>query len=125
MAALSSKEKEIICPLELYAPQDGRYVLRDLGIPSSTSGMSTRDEEVYLLRDAAIVGKEDGQWTLSLTKGNHTEFSLRIVGRSETTPIPDLTGNNKNETPKKLLIGGKMLIRIGEKIYGLTGERIQ
>ena len=125
MAALSSKEKEIICPLELYAPQDGRYVLRDLGIPSSTSGMSTRDEEVYLLRDAAIVGKEDGQWTLSLTKGNHTEFSLRIVGRSETTPIPDLTENNKNETPQKLLIGGKMLIRIGEKIYGLTGERIQ
>lgn len=125
MAALSSKEKEIICPLDLYAPQDGRYVLRDLGIPSSTSGMSTRDEEVYLLRDAAIVGKEDGQWTLSLTKGNHTEFSLRIVGRSETTPIPDLTVNNKNETPQKLLIGGKMLIRIGEKIYGLTGERIQ
>ena len=125
MAALSSKEKEIICPLELYVPQDGRYVLRDLGIPSSTSGMSTRDEEVYLLRDAAIVGKEDGQWTLSLTKGNHTEFSLRIVGRSETTPILDLTGNNKNETPQKLLIGGKMLIRIGEKIYGLTGERIQ
>ncbi|MBQ9427802.1 MAG: hypothetical protein IJU36_09305 [Paludibacteraceae bacterium] len=111
-------DDQAIIPISLYAAQTGTYTLETVRGP--------QDASLYLMYNGAVIWNLSlGNYTLDLTRGTTTGYSLLLTAEAPSiTTGADAIEAETNHVEKIILNGKLYILRNGE-MYDATGKKVK
>lgn len=106
------------CPLGIYVPKGGEYVL--------TATQPEDGTQIYLTENGAPIWELTmSEYVLSLEKGNASEYGLMIVRAPRVTTDVE-NSESENQSVRKVLIDDKIYIVTPDgKMYDIVGKSVK
>lgn len=107
-----------ICPLGLYVPESGEYVLSATQPEDGT--------QVYLTKNGAMIWNLTmSECVLSLSKGTDESYGLAIVKAPKITTGTDNVDANYDENVQKIIIEDHVYILRNGEMYDAAGRKVK
>ena len=114
------EEEAVAYPLTVYAPQTGEYII-------AARARTDAGTALYLTKDGeAIWNLSDGAYTITLDKGTHVQYGLRLSAKAPqvATGIDEAIVDAQGET-RKVIINDQVFIIRGENVYSIDGQLVK
>lgn len=114
------EEEAVAYPLTVYAPQTGEYII-------AARARTDAGTALYLTKDGeAIWNLSDGAYTITLDKGTHVKYGLRLSAKAPqvATGIDEAIVDAQGET-RKVIINDQVFIIRGENVYSIDGQLVK
>ncbi len=114
------EEEAVAYPLTVYAPQTGEYII-------AARARTDAGTALYLTENGqAIWNLSDGAYTITLDKGTHVQYGLRLSAKAPqvATGIDEAIVDAQGET-RKVIINDQVFIIRGENVYSVDGQLVK
>ena len=107
-----------ICPLGLYVPENGEYVL--------TATQPEDNTQIYLTKNGkAIWNLSMSEYTMSLDKGTDSSYGLMLVKAPKITTDTENIGINGSEHVQKMILDDHVYILRNGEMYDAAGKKVK
>ena len=107
-----------ICPLGLYVPENGEYVLKATQPEDNT--------QIYLTKNGkAIWNLSMSEYTLYLNKGTDSSYGLMLVKAPKITTDTENIGTNGSEHVQKMILDDHVYILRNGEMFDAAGRKVK
>lgn len=107
-----------ICPLGLYVPENGEYVL--------TATQPEDNTQIYLTKNGkAIWNLSMSEYTMSLDKGTDSSYGLMLVKAPKITTDTENIGTNGSEHVQKMILDDHVYILRNGEMFDAAGRKVK
>ena len=107
-----------ICPLGIYAPKDGEYIL--------TATQPENGTQVYLTIDGMPVWNiSEADYVLSLEKGTMNNYGLMLIQASRMPTDVENVEAADGEKTQKIILNDHLYILRDSRMYDVTGKKVK
>ena len=110
--------RKAICPLGLYVPENGEYVL--------TATQPEDNTQIYLTKNGkAIWNLSMSEYTMSLDKGTDSSYGLMLVKAPKITTDTENIGTNGSEHVQKMILDDHVYILRNGEMFDAAGRKVK